>query len=99
MLSLIRFPSAAGMLSYSSPRHAVTNSPTSERGTWAETRSGPPEDPGLTTTGKGGGVATRPSLAPGSTFSPPFDAPKLGDECAEHVPTTNATHVVLTKRR
>lgn len=28
-----------------------------------------------------------------------IDAPKLGDECAEHVPTTNATHVVLTKRR
>jgi hypothetical protein len=28
-----------------------------------------------------------------------IDAPKLGYECAEHVPTTNATHVVLTKRR
>jgi len=54
----------------SSPPHAVTNSPTSERGTRAETCSGPSEDPGPTTTGKGGGVTTRPSSAPGSTFSP-----------------------------
>jgi hypothetical protein len=59
----------------SSPPHAVTNSPTSERGTWAETCSGPSEDPGATTTGKGGGVTTRPSSAPGSTFSPASTRP------------------------
>jgi dihydrofolate reductase len=28
-----------------------------------------------------------------------IDAPKLGYQCTEHVPTTNATHVVFTKRR
>src|ERR1700730_1956824 len=49
----------------SSPRHAVTNSSASERGTWAETCSGPSEDPGPTRTGKGGEVATRPTWAPG----------------------------------
>jgi dihydrofolate reductase len=27
-----------------------------------------------------------------------IDAPKLGYQCTEHVPTTNATHVVLAKR-
>jgi dihydrofolate reductase len=27
-----------------------------------------------------------------------MDAPKLGYQCTEHVPTTNATHVVLAKR-
>jgi dihydrofolate reductase len=27
-----------------------------------------------------------------------IDLPKLGYECTEHVPTQNATHVVLTKR-
>jgi dihydrofolate reductase len=28
-----------------------------------------------------------------------IDVPKLGYECSEHVPTANATHVVLTRRR
>ena len=28
-----------------------------------------------------------------------IDAPKLGYQCTEHVPTPNATHVVLTRRR
>lgn len=28
-----------------------------------------------------------------------LDLPALGYTCSEHVPTTNATHVVLTKRR
>jgi dihydrofolate reductase len=28
-----------------------------------------------------------------------IDAPRLGYECTEHVPTASATHVVLTKRR
>jgi dihydrofolate reductase len=28
-----------------------------------------------------------------------IDAPKLGYECTEHVPTKNATHVVIIKRR
>jgi dihydrofolate reductase len=28
-----------------------------------------------------------------------IDAAKLGYQCSEHVPTTNATHVVLRKRR
>jgi hypothetical protein len=28
-----------------------------------------------------------------------IDAAKLGYECSEHAPTTNATHVVLTKPR
>jgi hypothetical protein len=28
-----------------------------------------------------------------------IDAPKLGYHCTEHVPTPNATHVVLTRRR
>ncbi len=27
-----------------------------------------------------------------------IDAPKLGYQCSEHVPTAKATHVVLTKR-
>jgi dihydrofolate reductase len=28
-----------------------------------------------------------------------IDLPKLGCQCTEHVPTPNATHVILTKRR
>jgi dihydrofolate reductase len=28
-----------------------------------------------------------------------IDAPKLGYQCTEHIPTASATHVVLTKRR
>jgi dihydrofolate reductase len=28
-----------------------------------------------------------------------IDAPRLGYECAEHVATPNATHIVIAKRR
>jgi dihydrofolate reductase len=38
-------------------------------------------------------------LGSGEPLLPGIDAAKLGYQCSEHVPTTNATHVVLTKRR
>jgi dihydrofolate reductase len=38
-------------------------------------------------------------LGSGEPLLAAIDARKLGYECNEHVPTTNATHVVLTKRR
>jgi len=37
-------------------------------------------------------------LGSGEQLLAAIDAPKLGYECTEHVPTPNATHVVLTKR-
>jgi dihydrofolate reductase len=38
-------------------------------------------------------------LGSGEHLFTAVDAPKLGYECTEHVPTANATHVILTKRR
>src|SRR4030095_13211052 len=38
-------------------------------------------------------------LGSGESLLPGIDAAKLGYQCSEHVPTTNATHVVLTRRR
>jgi dihydrofolate reductase len=38
-------------------------------------------------------------LGSGEPLFAGIDAAKLGYQCSEHVPTTNATHVVLTKRR
>jgi dihydrofolate reductase len=38
-------------------------------------------------------------LGSGEHLLASFDALNLGFECAEHVPSPNATHIVLTKRR
>jgi dihydrofolate reductase len=38
-------------------------------------------------------------LGSGEHLLAAIDAPKLGYECTEHVTASNATHVVLTKRR
>jgi dihydrofolate reductase len=38
-------------------------------------------------------------LGTGENLFAGLDLPKLGYRCSEHVPTPNATHVVLTKRR
>jgi dihydrofolate reductase len=38
-------------------------------------------------------------LGSGEHLFADIDLPKLGYQCTEHVPTTNSTHVVLSKRR
>jgi hypothetical protein len=38
-------------------------------------------------------------LGSGEQLLAGLDVPKLGYRCSEHVPTPNATHVVLTKQR
>jgi dihydrofolate reductase len=44
-------------------------------------------------------LATAPILlGSGEHLFAAIDAPKLGYECTEHVPTTKTTHVVLRKR-